>query len=229
MSCLAPLGELRGRVHRGVHVAREARLRFGEGGRKGRERHGADHEKIDVAGRHRVAPGDGSVNERDLDPLPQRLEGALQDLGETDRLEEQALEVRQDGTVGVRLVVDQPAFATIAEDAGGDERGKLALQAGWPDVEVAGQVGHEPPPVRVEERGRQDLLADPGKQGVEGSSTHDAYSYTPSAYLSSLRGDGAHRYSDLTRPHDRCSTARWSVSITSVVPRRPALPVSATR
>jgi hypothetical protein len=37
MPGLLLLGEIRGRVHRGVHVARELRLRFGEGGRKGGE------------------------------------------------------------------------------------------------------------------------------------------------------------------------------------------------
>ncbi|MFN8176889.1 MAG: hypothetical protein U0167_03130 [bacterium] len=121
------------------------------------------------------------MHERDADPLGKRCESLVEDVDEPDGLEKKAPEIGEDRAGGVRLVVDLPPVAAVAEDAGGYERREFALETRGAHVKMAGQIRHEPPSVGMEKRRGEDPLTNPRKQGVERLRTHDAYSYTRSA------------------------------------------------
>jgi hypothetical protein len=67
------------------------------------------------------------------------------------------------------LEINPVPVATAAEDAGVNQGGEFALEAGRAHVEVLGEIAEIPPPIRVEHRGRQEHLAYPGKEGIQGS------------------------------------------------------------
>jgi hypothetical protein len=79
------------------------------------------------------------------------------------------LEFGQKGTVRVGLEIDPVPVAAAAENAGVNQRGEFALEAGRANVEVLGEIAEIPPPIRVEHGGRQERLAYPRKEGIKGS------------------------------------------------------------
>lgn len=110
--------------------------------------------------------------------MPQGRERLPKHVGHTDRLHEEAAQVGKERAVGVGLVVDLPPVPPLAEDSRGDKRRQLPLETGRAHRQVARELRHEPPPIRRQERGREEALSDPRKQGVQHGHTHHEYMIT---------------------------------------------------
>lgn len=168
-------GKLPGGEDAGVHGPAKALLgglqaggQFGEPGR-------ADDDQIDVACGALPGLGHGPVNERHSELRPKRLEGFAKHVHQADGLGDQALQLGQEGAVGVRPVIDAVSLLAPGKHPCRDERRKRLLEARRAPAEMLRQVAQVPGPLGLQHRGRQQPLGGPVDQPVERAGfTHSA-------------------------------------------------------
>jgi hypothetical protein len=129
----------------------------------------SNHQDIDIARCDVAAAGHGSVDEGPADLRSEPLEDLADDIRQPRRLREEAPEVSKQQGCRVRREVHAIPLLPALEQAGRDEGLELPLERGRSDPEVTGKLTQVPAAGGVKKGGREDLLADPWKERVEGA------------------------------------------------------------
>jgi hypothetical protein len=111
----------------------------------------------------------GAIDKRVVNTFREATEDLPQHIDHSRRLDEQTLELRQKGTVRVRLKIDPVTILASVEDTGVNERGELPLETGRANAEMLGEIAEIPPPLGMKQGRSQEGLPDSRKEGIEGS------------------------------------------------------------
>ncbi len=168
VSCAHLFSKFGAGVHYGVDRAVEAGLGLLESGGEIGEACVTHGDQVDVACRTFLASRDGSVDKGHVDAVLKRFEDAAKKVDQANGLDDEAVELRQEGAVPVGLVVDAVSILTATEHPALDQIRERALKARRASPEVLGQVAQIPPPLRGHQGGGKHILDDFREQSIDG-------------------------------------------------------------
>lgn len=167
------IGELGGRVDRGVDLAAQSDLGVGDcldhllkGGR-------ADHHQVDIAAVAQFPARCGAEDEGDGDVVCQRFQRRVDDVREPSGLGEQALQLRKDEARAVGLEVDLAAVDRAGHDAGGRQQFQFTLRRADGRADLPGELAQVERRVRVPKEPREDAPTGQAEEQSGGIRTLD--------------------------------------------------------
>ena len=123
-----------------------------------------------------MGAGNRAINEGDRDLRGEGGKRLADDVDKSGRLGHEPLELRQEGALGVSLVVDLLSLGALSKDARLDKIHELPLEACPRELEYPRKFAPVPPALRMEEDRGEDSLSDGREESIYPSAcTHNAY------------------------------------------------------
>ena len=107
----------RPRIHRGVHRSEQAFFRAPEPCRDIGESDITDDHEIDIARVDTLAASEGPIDEGPRDAIRDGIKRVTQDIDQSDGLEQETLQIREQWALAVGLKVSAIPVATPAQDS----------------------------------------------------------------------------------------------------------------
>jgi len=183
--------ELRGRIDGGIDVATQTPLRRGQGVRHRGEGDVAHHEDIDVAVAAQLIACRRAEDEGHEDAVRQGHQGLPDDVDDSGRLQQERIQLGEDGALAIRLEIDVSSLYGAPENSSLDEQLQLALYGSLGGARLPHDLPKIEPLVGMTEEPGQDQPARTAKEDrgrVSGATlrdrprTHIAYDRTPFEY-----------------------------------------------
>ncbi len=147
--------ELLRRIDRGIHVAPQPLLRFGQCIGNALEWHISDDEQVEVAVRPQLATGCRAEHEGNEHAVSDGRQRLSQHVGHTGSLEEERLELSEDWGLAIGLEVDLPPLDGASEEPGAGQQIELSLYSALPTTRVAHDLAQVEGLVRVTQQPAQ--------------------------------------------------------------------------